>query len=257
MPLALILVIMTSLKPARQGDRSAMDLLLKSYEPELLKVARARLPRWLFPKLGPEDLVQDCLLAALTGIGDFRGESPDEFNAWMLGILDNQILHHERKLGAKKRDWKREQPLATTGGAPDVPASSSTSILGRIVRKEDLDQLKVAIGWCAQEDRDVIHLRFYEEKSHAEIATTLGISYDAARQRSCRAVRCLGEALRLQELLTRRRVPLRKQDVIGIHLFQELDATTLAHRLQLTNYLVDRWLEEASPLIREFSEEKP
>ena len=33
-------------------------------------------------------------------------------------------------------------------------------------REEDLDQLKVAAGWCREEDRDVIWLHLYEERRH-------------------------------------------------------------------------------------------
>ncbi len=241
------------LRRARQGSRSALNHLLERSRPVWLNRAERKLPRSLARKLDPEDLVQECYIEAAARFGEFRGQSLAEFCAWMRSIFDHKTLHHVRHWQRKKRDRKREESLPATGGVPDVPAGSTTSILGRLRREEDLDQLKVAAGWCRQEDRDVIWLHLYEDHSHEQIAAELGVSCDAVRQRFSRAIRRLREALRLHALMTERGIPPLKQDVIGIHQFQGVDSTTIADRLQLPEPLVVRSLEEARPLIREFT----
>jgi hypothetical protein len=45
--------------------------------------------------------------------------------------------------------------------------------------------------------------------------------------------------------------------VIGIHLFQDADAATIAERLLLPQQLVARWIAQATPLFRELAEAKP
>lgn len=258
MPSSVVLSIISLVNRARQGNRSAMNRLMELYRPELLKRAQAGLPRRLVRKLDPEDLVQDCQLEVAAGLRDFRGQSPVEFGAWMRAILDRRILQQERRWRRKKRDPKREEPLDTTGGVLDVPAGSTTSNLGRLAREEGVDQLMMAVGWLRQDEQEVINLRLWEDWSYEEIATRWGVTCDVVRQRFSRAIGRLRRARRLQELMTERRIPPRKQDVIGIHRLQAADATTIADRLQLPDpLLVALWLDEARPVIREFDEEKP
>jgi hypothetical protein len=55
--------------------------------------------------------------------------------------------------------------------------------------------LDLAVQALSQEDRSAVLLRFYQQKSHADIAAALGVSEEAARKRVSRAVTKLREAL--------------------------------------------------------------
>jgi DNA-directed RNA polymerase specialized sigma24 family protein len=103
----------------------------------------------------------------------------------------------------------------------------------------------------------VIVLHLFEFRTHEEIAAERGIKLEAVRQRFSRAIRRLGDAIRLQALMTEREIPPRKQEVIGIYYFQRVDFTAIAGRLQVPEALVDLWLKESRDLIREFNGEKP
>jgi RNA polymerase sigma factor (sigma-70 family) len=238
---------------ARQGSRSALNSLLTSCRARLLRKAKA-VPGW---KQDASDLVQECLFLATARIGQFKGLSPAEFRAWMGKILDHGILHHQRHWGRKKRDRQRQVPLASSGTEPDEPAASATSILSRLARQDEWEQLMVAVGWCPEEEQEVIRMHLWEERSHEEIATELDVSAGAVRKRFSRAIRRLGHGLRLQELMTWRGFSPIKQDAIGIHQLQHVDARAIAGRLQLEDRLVALWLADARPLIRELEEEKP
>jgi RNA polymerase sigma factor (sigma-70 family) len=242
---------------ARKGSRSALNHVMKSCREDLLRKAKARLPRSPARQQDAEDLVQQCLLEAWSGFVEFRGQGPAEFRAWIGTILDRKVLLHEKHWQCQKRDRKREEPQPTTGGAPDVPAGSTTSILGRLVREEDLDLPNVAAGWCRRNDRDVITLHLYEDRSYEDIAAEWGVACDAVRKRFSRAVRRVGEAMRLQALMTRHGISPLMQEVIGVHQFQGADSSTIAARLRLPEPRVILWLKDAELLIREFNEEKP
>ena len=77
-----------------------------------------------------------------------------------------------------KRDWKREQPLAPDSGVLGERAGSTTSILGRLVREEEREQLMVAAGWCREKDQAVIFRHLFEDRSYEEIAEDWGVTRD-------------------------------------------------------------------------------
>src|SRR5437660_823223 len=79
----------------------------------------------------------------------------------------------------------------------------------------------------------------------------------AARQRFSRAVRRVGEALQLLELMTQRGWSGLQQDAIGLHRFQGASPGQIAERLQLPAELVARWIAEAEPLIRSITRDTP
>jgi RNA polymerase sigma factor (sigma-70 family) len=245
------------LERARGGSRSALNLLMESCRPRLRRKARSALPAALDRKQDASDMVQECQLVGAARFGEFRGHSLAEFRDWIEKILKNVIFHELRFWRRQKRDRKREQFLANDGGGSGEPAGSSTSLLERLSRKEEWNRLMAAAGWCREEDLAVIRLHFFQGRSHEEIAAAWNISSPSVRQRSCRAVRRIGEAARLQSLMARDRIPGPQQDVIGIHLFQDADAATIAERLLLPQQLVARWIAQATPLFRELAEAKP
>ena len=199
------------------------------------------------------DLVQDCQFQAAARFGEFKGHSLAEFRAWIGTILERVILQNRRFWGRNKRDRQREQALAPDGMLGD-PAGSTTSILGRLVREEEVEQLMVAVGWCREEDQVVIFRHFFEDRSYEEIAAEWGVSCAVVRQRFSRAFRRVGEAKRLQALMTEYGIPALRQEVIGIHRFQRVGAGTIAARLQLPEQLVEVWLAEGRRLIRALEE---
>ena len=75
--------------------------------------------------------------------------------------------------------------------------SPETSHLGRLVRKEMLQQVRGALERLSVRDREVLILRHLEELGIRETASVLGISESAAKLRHLRAIE------RLQKLVRR------------------------------------------------------
>jgi len=120
-----------------------------------------------------EDAVQEAALNAWSHRRTFRrGSDP---KPWFFAIVANQC----RRSG--RRRWMRLLRRADAAAEPVQP-------------QRDIDtnlDLRLAITRLGHEDRLVIVLRYYMDLPFEEIAATLGISDQAARSRTHRAVRRL------------------------------------------------------------------
>jgi RNA polymerase sigma-70 factor (subfamily 1) len=235
---------------ARQGSQSALARLMGSCRPWLRQRVKMRLPRELARKQDGSDLVQETLRGAVVRFDKFRGGSLGEFHAWMAGILDRQVFRAMRFWGEKRRDQRREEPLSPPGSERREPVASSIAILDRLSRDEECDRLQQAASWCREDDRTLISLHLFDDRSYDEIAAALDITVSAVRQRYFRAVRRVGEAMRLLDLMTRKGWSSIQQDVVGLHRFQGAIPGQIAGRLRLPVELVVHWIAEATWLFR-------
>jgi RNA polymerase sigma factor (sigma-70 family) len=216
------------------------------------------MPRELARKQDGSDLVQECQYLAAVRFGQFEGKDVGDFRAWLAGILDRRLLRALRFWGERRRDRRRERPLDPAwgqGAGPEL-AATATSVLGRLLRQEQGEQLRLAASWCRPDDLAVISRHLFEGRGHDEIAAELNIAAAAARQRFSRAVRRVGEALRLLERMTQRGWGALRQDVVGIHRFQGAGPAEIAARLQVPEELAARWIAEAGPLLHAMAGEE-
>jgi RNA polymerase sigma factor (sigma-70 family) len=225
--------------------------------PWLRQRAKVRLSGELARKLDGSDLVQECMYLASAQFAEFKGESLDDLRAWLGGIMDRRRSRALRFWSEKRRDRRREVPLIATCSARETLAQTSTSILDRLSQKEECQRLKLAASWCREEDLALISMHLFKGQSHDEIAALLQITATAARQRYCRAIRRVGEALQLLQLMTQRGIDDARQDVIGLHRFRGADPEQIADRLRLPRKLVARWIAEAKPLFGTIAKESP
>ena len=179
---------------AKAGDAVALDRLCRIYSERVRRIIRLRMDRNLRIKLDSMDLVQDALLNALRGLGDFTYKNEGDFLRWLSRIAQNTLGHQLEKLHANKRDIRREMRLdnygPTTGGGSagiDGPIESTTpSVI--MSRKEELDKLEKAIDELKPEYKEVIVLTKIEGLSYKEIGERLGKSADAVGKLLSRAM---------------------------------------------------------------------
>lgn len=176
------------IEAARDGDSEALGELLTHYRRFLVFLARAGLHHHMQGKADPSDIAQEVCLAAHGNILDFRGESVEEFSAWLRGILTNILAMHVRTfLGTKKRDPRLEQRLdqslaSATGFLQSQIAGDITSPSQHVARSEALLQLAGALEDLPDDYRQVIVLRHVEGLPFAEIAQTMGRSVDSVEK---------------------------------------------------------------------------
>ncbi|MCC9642803.1 sigma-70 family RNA polymerase sigma factor [Rhodopirellula sp. JC740] len=179
---------------AQGGNQDALGELLENYRKFVVFLARSGLHNHLQGKADPSDLAQEVCIAAQGNIGEFRGNSPEEFAGWLRGILSNILAMHLRKyLGTQKRDPRMEQHLNATlanasGFLQSKLAADMTSPSQQFARNEAFLQLAASLESLPEHYRQVIVLRHVEGLPFAEVANAMGKSVDSVEKIWVRAL---------------------------------------------------------------------
>jgi RNA polymerase sigma-70 factor (ECF subfamily) len=162
-----------------------------------------RIPRALWHRLHPEDLMQEVWYRALHNLDRFDPNRAS-LRAWMFGIAANTLAHELRRLHVRRREQPSAVPEGSHGTAPfDRVPADVTSIAQSTARAESVQKLVEEVARLDVEDRELLLARGCEGQSHAEIGARLHISPEAAeirwrrlkeRIRNLHSLRDLGEA---------------------------------------------------------------
>ncbi len=115
-----------------------------------------------------DDVLQEAFIKAYVNLNDYDHSLP--FGAWMYRITHNETISHFRKQRVRPRTVETEEDLAifeNIADGSDIPAEIDREILKVAVHK--------SLAGIAEQYRNVLVLRFLEEKSYDEIAEILQI----------------------------------------------------------------------------------
>lgn len=185
---------------AKGGDDSALEQLCRVYGERVRRIIRLRMGREIRPRLDSMDLVQEALLSALGGLGNFKYNNEGDFLRWLSRITQNELRDNLDKLYTDKRDIRKEVRLdaggQTTGGGfagtPGPIEATTPSVI--MSKKEDLDKLEKAIDQLKPDYREVIVLAKIDGLSYKEMGDRLGKSIDSVGHLLSRAMVALTEA---------------------------------------------------------------
>jgi RNA polymerase sigma-70 factor, ECF subfamily len=136
-----------------------------------------------------KDVVQDSLLDAFLHFDSFEGRA--DLRTWLNRILVNCALDHLRRR-RRRPDLANPQPISDVTDS----AASSAPDPERLAASADWRRLvSAAMEGMSPLERVTFALRHFEGRSIAEIAQTVGIGNNAAKQHIFRAVRKLRLAL--------------------------------------------------------------
>jgi RNA polymerase sigma-70 factor (ECF subfamily) len=172
-------------------DASLIAVNFDSQRVFLSRIATAAWPAQFSADCAPSDLVQQALLRAHCGVGEFRGKSEYELRVWLKSILRNVISNEVRRIRTVKRGADRRTELRLDG-VPD----SSESTLTALLRAETRDLLERALDQLRPEQAAVIRLRAFHGMTISEIATKLSRSEAAIQKVWSRSVETLERELR-------------------------------------------------------------
>lgn len=161
------------LAAARGGDRAAAEALLAPHVPAVLRFTR----RMCGDPADAEDVAQDALLAAVRGIGTFRGD----------GAVTTWLYTVARRACARKRRRERSRPAADDQDASGEvdPASPAPDALAS--DHELRAALELAIRQLPLSLRPVLVLRDVEGLPASEVASALGLTEATVKTRLHRA----------------------------------------------------------------------
>ena len=158
------------------GSKESVGKLLEALAPTIHRFAL----RMCRDPEDARDVVQETMLAASRGLGDFRGDS--SLSTWLFTIARSFCIKARRlRTGQPERmlslDSEDLAPVPSGAAAPDEAAGERE--LGRA--------LEAAIDALEPMYREVLLLRDVEGLTAPEVATVLGIGVDAVKSRLHRA----------------------------------------------------------------------
>jgi RNA polymerase sigma-70 factor (ECF subfamily) len=162
----------------RDGSDGASLERFRSY---LHLLARLHLDPRLRGKLDASDAVQQALLQAYQGLGQFRGRSEAELTAWLRQVLARVLANAARDFGRAKRDATRERSLEaalddSSARLANWLAVGQSSPSQRAERHEEAVRLAEALAQLPDAQREALILQHWHGRSLAEIGERLGRS---------------------------------------------------------------------------------
>ena len=171
------------LRKARDGDREAINQLYDRIGNRLLALVKVRLGGALLTQVEAEDVVQEVMIKALDRFESFEQDNSRSLFAWLAIIAANTIRDLVDYHQGAKRDMRCNTPLE-----PEQQQGSHRGALSGLIRDHQLRKLEQALLALSENDREIILLRDWEERSYREISELIGGTSDACRMQHTRAL---------------------------------------------------------------------
>lgn len=172
---------------ARKGDRTALNRLLATYRPPLLRFLR----RSGLSDADAEDLAQEVLIEIVYK-DLLRKAAPEEgrFRNLLLGVTRQFLRSHFRR----ERRWRRNRDVARP--SPDAEEEAFESIWVRHVLLRALKRLEGESQELGNRQHEIVRLAILENASYSEVAHHLNLDLTVVRNALHRGRRKLMAHLR-------------------------------------------------------------
>jgi RNA polymerase sigma-70 factor (ECF subfamily) len=169
-----------------RADRSvatpqhALESLFRAYYVPLCEFA----VRYVREPALAEEIVQDLFADLWTRRADWQLRGP--VRAYLFGAVRNRALNL-RKRQATERDWEQEETVTEIRSLHREPDRADD-----VVERDELRaRVNAAVESLPERCRLVMHLRWREQMSHAEVASVMGISVKGVEMQLARGLKSL------------------------------------------------------------------
>ena len=170
------------LKQIALGSESALAELYRMFEPRIFAFAKVRLNDFQ----EGSDLLNDVMLEVWRGAGRFEGRS--SVTTWIFGIAHHKVVDRLRQ-----RSKHQYEDLETT------KAIESDTDLDEIIFGKQLGTfIQKCMHKLSDEQRQVVHLAFFEDLSYREIGEIVGSPEGTIKARMFHAKQALKRCLARQ-----------------------------------------------------------
>lgn len=163
---------------AREGDRRAIESLIRRSYPRVLALCRARLLR----RADAEDATQEVFLRAIRGLTEIR--SPEAVGGWFRGIA----LHVCADMLRRSQKSVQRSSFAEADTHPEVCGFGAVDVNVDAVDTTDEHQFLVqCVHSLSEELREVILLFYFDNMTYEQISNWLGVARSTVNERLSRA----------------------------------------------------------------------
>jgi len=159
----------------------------------LVQFVQTAMPNSLQRYLGASDIVQSVICRVHQNREEFRGQSLEQYRAWVLRIARNRIIDGLRRFHVQTLENPVHRQLQGRFGEIDTDASP----LEGLVSHERAEKMLGALEALPGDIQRIVILRYSKEYTFDQIATELQIPVTTCRRRWEQGCKLLGE--RLQE----------------------------------------------------------
>ena len=154
------------------GDNKAFDELLRRYKNKVF----SSVYNMINDRLAAEDVFQDIFIRIIVGLRENRYTSKGYFKFWVATITRNAIIDYHRKNKILLADVNEENDLCTLKGQDVIDICKEESI----VNKQTLDNAVKLMNHLPETQREVVYMKFFENKSFKEIAEQTNVSINTS-----------------------------------------------------------------------------
>ncbi|WP_438816818.1 sigma-70 family RNA polymerase sigma factor [Umezawaea beigongshangensis] len=163
---------------AAAGDRAAVERLLGSIRPLVVRYCRARVGSQERSFASADDVAQEVCLAVLTALPSYRDQGRP-FLAFVYGIAAHKVADAHRSAARN-----RSEPVAEVPDGPEVDAGPEQ----RAVQGELSEQMAKLLRVLPDKQREIVVLRVVVGLSAEETAAAVGSTPGAVRVAQHRAL---------------------------------------------------------------------
>ncbi|MGN0049762.1 MAG: RNA polymerase sigma factor [Prevotella sp.] len=154
------------------GDNKAFDELLRRYKNKVF----SSVYNMINDRLAAEDVFQDIFIRIIVGLRENRYTSKGYFKFWVATITRNAIIDYHRKNKILLADVNEDNDLCTLKGEDVIDICKEESI----VNKQTLDNAVKLMNHLPETQREVVYMKFFENKSFKEIAEQTNVSINTS-----------------------------------------------------------------------------
>lgn len=148
---------------AVNGERHAMDALLRRINPLVVRYCRARVGRQERMSASADDVAQEVLLAVITALPNYRDQGRP-FLAFVYGIAAHKVADAHRSASRNRADPVADvpdEPVQDDGPEQRALRAELGGRMGRLLRtlpdkQREILVLRVAVGFSAEETAEAV-----------------------------------------------------------------------------------------------------
>ncbi|MDJ0839036.1 MAG: sigma-70 family RNA polymerase sigma factor [Acidobacteriota bacterium] len=152
---------------ALKGHADAWDKLIRRYEARVYNFAL----RMAGNREDAMDLMQEVFLSVYRNLGSYAGRA--EFASWLFAIASRRAVDF----------YRRRKPAETLDSEPEDLLGREESPLRQVVRNQTNANLMNLLSRLDIEQRLVIELKFFQDRTFDEMSETLGVSANTLKTR--------------------------------------------------------------------------